>query len=429
MKLLTKTSLNYLSVTLFVFMFAAIAFYYLLRSQVNQNINIELEKRKAGIINQLLSAHSSVVTPPNQNERVVITPLSKAKSPRLDFCDTLFYDFAGQKYIPFRQLGFIASFNGNQFYIQIYKSLEETDNLIIRIFLIMTVLVFLIIITLLITIRHTSRRAWNSFYETINKLNLYDINSQSGFSLQGSEVKEFDDLNKGLETMMERIKKDYQNMKEYTENASHELQTPLAIISMKMELLLQSKTLNEKQMKAVMEAYEASNRLSRLNQTLMLLAKIENRQFPESKPVNPQQVIEEQIEMVEDLIESKGIKLQKHFEENVVVMMNPYLADILCANLIKNAIRHNIPGGNISISVTHDRISIANSGKELKMDKNELFGRFRKQSNAPESLGLGLAIVQKISEVYGFNVRYDYEGDMHQFVVDFHKAAQEKPNK
>jgi len=418
MKLLTKTSLNYLSVTLFVFMFGTIAFYFLLRHQVNQNINLELEKRKNSIVNQLLSAHSSVYTPSNQNEKVIILPLKEVKTPRFNFFDTIFYVNNESKYVPFRQLGFKAKFNNNEYYIQIFKSLEETDNLIVRIFMIMTILVFLIIAALLITVRLTSLRAWNVFYDTIKKINNYDINLHNEFSLKQSDIKEFDDLNRVLIAMTERIKKDYSNMKEYTENASHEIQTPLAIINMKMEMLLQSETLNENQLKAVIDAYEASNRLSKLNKTLLLLAKIENRQFPESKPINPQALIDSQLESLEDLIASKKISVERNFEPGVSLTMNPYLADILFANLIKNAIRHNLTGGELIIRITTDFISISNSGTELKIDKTSLFQRFHKQSSSPESLGLGLAIVQKICEVYGYKVSYAYENNRHHFRVD-----------
>ena len=417
MKLLTKTSLNYLSVTLFVFMFGTLVFYYLLRSQVNQNINIELEKRKNSIISQLLSVHSSGLTPSNQNEKIVITPLKEIKNPQLNFCDTIFYTKNGKKYIPFRQLGFITNFNNSNYYIQIYKSLEETDNLIIRIFFIMVILVFMIIITLLIIVRHTSLRAWNVFYDTIKNINNYDINSHNEFSLKKSEVKEFDDLNRVLIAMTERINRDYSNMKEYTENASHELQTPLAIINSKMELLLQSDNLDEKQLKAVMDAYEATNRLSKMNKTLLLLAKIENRQFPESKLISPQKLINYQLENLEDLIESKKIKVVKHFDEDIVIEMNPYLAEILLSNLIKNAIRHNLNGGELIIQISHNLICISNSGNELKADKRSIFDRFHKQSFSPESLGLGLAIVQKICEVYDFKIRYVYKNMQHQFCV------------
>lgn len=421
MKLLTKTSLNYLSVTLLVFMFGTIAFYYLLRNQVNQNINIELEKRKEVINSQLLSAHSSVRTPPNHNEKVIITLLKDVPTPKLNFYDTLFYNDFAKKYTPYRQLGFIASFNNTQYYIQIFKSLEETDNLIIRVFIIMTILVFLIIIALLITIRITSLRAWNVFYDTINKINDYDINSHNEFSLKQSDVKEFDELNNVLKSMTERINKDYSNMKEYTENASHELQTPLAIINAKMELLFQSENLDEKQMKAVSDAYDASNRLSKLNKTLLLLAKIENRQFPESKPVDPTTLIDIQLETLEDLILSKNISVIKQFENEVTLNMNPYLADILFSNLLKNAIRHNISGGELIINIKTNSFEISNSGKNTAIDKDSIFERFHKQSSSPDSLGLGLAIVQKICEVYNFNISYHYENDLHKFVIDFNR--------
>ena len=422
MKLLTKTSLNYLSVTLFVFMFATIAFYYLLRHQVNQNINIELEKRKTSILNQLLSAHADVYSPPNQNEKVIFTPLKTINAPQLNFYDTLLFEFHDKKYVPFRQLGFVANFNNTAYYIQIFKSMEETDNLIVRIFISMTLLVILIIITLLITVRHTSLQAWNVFYDTIKKINNYDINAHDEFSLKQTEVKEFDDLNRVLIAMTDRIKKDYSNMKEYTENASHELQTPLAIINLKMELLMQSENLDEKQMKDIVDAYEASNRLSKLNKTLLLLAKIENRQFPESKPIQPQTIIDHQLESLEDLIDARKIEIVRQYEDEVVLMMNPYLAEILFANLIKNAIRHNISGGKLIISLSNQLIKISNSGAELNIDQALLFERFHKQSSSPESLGLGLAIVRNICEVYGFNINYLYENELHHFGLDCSKA-------
>lgn len=423
MKLLTKTSLNYLSVTLFVFLFATIAFYNILRHQVNQNINIELEKRKNTIVNQLLSAHSSLQTPANQNEKVIITPINQVKSLQLNFYDTLFFQFHEKKYVPFRQLGFIAEINNEEFYIQIYKSLEETDNLIVRVFFIMTVMVILIIIVLLITVRHTSLVAWNVFYDTIKKINQYDINSHNEFTLKQSEVKEFDDLNRNLKAMTERIKKDYSNMKEYTENASHEMQTPLAIINSKMEILLQSDNLNEKQMKAVADVYEASNRLSKLNKTLLLLAKIENRQFPDTKNINPKELINNQLENLEDLVLSKQLKVELHNEKDIEILMNPYLAEILLANLIKNAIRHNIIGGNLIINANKNKICISNSGVDKEIDTSKLYERFHKNSSSPDSLGLGLAIVQKICEVYHFSINYSYQNQMHSFCIDFKSSS------
>lgn len=419
MKLLTKTNLNFLTISLFIFMFGVGTFYYLLRYQVNENINYELEKRKHGITNQLGSAHSSNKEPINPNEQIIVKPYFAESNNISSYSDTVLYDSETQRYVPYRKLGFITNFNNQSYYIQIFKSLEETDMLIVRIFLITTILIILMIIILLLLNRITSRNAWNAFYETIDTLSKYDINSQNDLSLKKADVKEFDDLNNVLKKMTDKIKEDYVNLKEYTENASHELQNPLAIINAKMELLLQSGDLSENQYKAVVAAYEASNRLSRLNKTLLLLAKIENRQFPESEEIQPDLKIDSQIEYFEDLILSKGIMIKKEYHNPSKISMNPFLSEILFSNLIKNAIRHNFENGELDIELSEKTLTISNTGPLLKIDPKSVFERFNKSSSSPDSIGLGLALVKKICEIYGFNPSYNYENERHQFVIAF----------
>ena len=421
MRLLTKITLNLLSISLFIFLFGMVAFYYLLRHQVDQNINSELEKNKKSINTQLASDHSTNNLPYNLNLKVLITPLNNPRPP-VSFRDTLLYDKVENSYSLYRQLGYSETINNQTYYIQIFKSLEETDRLIVRIVIIMNLMIIIIIITLLIANRFSSRQDWKVFYETIEKINNYDVDSRDPFILNHSDIKEFYDLNRVLETMTERITNDYLNLKEYIENASHEIQTPLAIINSKMELLLQWGDMKEKQYKIVADAYEASNRLSRLNKTLILLAKIENRQFPESTPVNPEIMINHQLESIEDLILSKKIKITRQFDSGVTIYMNPYLAEILFVNLIKNAIRHNIKGGDLIIEVSKNRLEIANSGPPLQMDQKLLFKRFHKSSSSPESLGLGLAIVHKICVLYGFKIGYSYQNETHIMHVDFAKG-------
>ena len=421
MRLLNKITLNLLSISLFIFLFGMVAFYYVLREQVDQNINLELEKREKSINKELDSVHSTTNPTVNLSEKVLITLLDKPR-PLVSFSDTLLFNPDENKYAIYRQLGFVKNIGDQSYFIQIFKPLEETDRLIVRIVMMMNLLIIIIIITLLIANRHSSRQDWKVFYDTINKINNYDVNSFEAFTLKRSDIKEFADLNRGLLTMTERIKNDYLNLKEYIENASHEIQTPLAIINSKMELLMQWGDMKEKQYKIVADAYDASNRLSRLNKTLILLAKIENRQFPESSPVNPTIMINHQLESLEDLINSKKIKVTKRFENDITIHINPYLAEILLVNLIKNAIRHNITGGDLIIELTKHSFEIANSGPPLQMDPAMLFERFHKSSSSPESLGLGLAIVQKICTLYGFKVGYNYNNEMHVMHVEFAKG-------
>ena len=419
MKLLTKNSLNLLSLTLFVFLFGIIAFYYLLRLEVDKSINRELDKRKFNIINQLTHDKSFKNLTPFQNEKIRISAIKNTATHTSTYYDTLIFDQSLKSIVAFRQYGFVTNFNNQKYYIQIFKSLEETDNLIVRIFLIMTLLVIAIIIPLILINRYSSVQIWKDFYDTIKKINNYDINSHELFILNQSDIKEFNELNKVLVKMIDRIKLNYINMKEYAENASHEIQTPLSIINAKMELLLQSGDMKEKQLKSVLDAYEASNRLSRVNKTLLLLAKIENRQFPESKPINPGNFVDYQLDILEDLILSKKLEITTRYDENALINMNPYLAEVLFSNLIKNAIRHNIVGGKISVELTLNYLIISNSGSELKSNPEDLFKRFYKSSSSKESLGLGLAIVQKICEVYDFKLHYTYQNHLHCIRVGF----------
>jgi signal transduction histidine kinase len=418
LRLLNKITLNLLSLSLFICLIGIVAFYYILRQQVDQNINLELQKRRVSINKDFDAIHSPVNQSVNLSDTVLITPLTQPRAAER-FSDTLLFNREENRYQLYRQLGFVKRILNHDYYIQIFKPLEETDRLIIRIVMIMNILVIIIILILMIANRLSSRQDWKVFYDTIAKINNYDVNSHEAFSLIHSDIKEFEDLNRVLAAMTERIKNDYLNLKEYIENASHEIQTPLAIINSKMELLLQSGDMKEKQYKALADAYEASNRLSRLNKTLILLAKIENRQFPESKLVNPAAMINYQLESLEDLILSKKIKLVKQLDSEVTILMNPYLAEILFVNLIKNAIRHNIPGGDLIIELSKERLGIANTGTALQMDPEILFKRFHTSSASPESLGLGLSIVQKICNMYGFKVTYSYQNGMHKLRVDF----------
>lgn len=417
MKLLTRTNLNFLSISLFIFLVGLIVFYFLLRKQVDANINAELAKKESNIRSELNMAHGMEKAPQSPADKIVIVPAPADETVRA-FTDTILFDERAKYYVPHRQLEFTTEINGQKFLVKIYKSLAETDSLIVRILLLLTIVVVMLIVALLVLNLHTSQKAWHSFYDTLEKVSHYDLNSQQEFSLQSSDIKEFNDLNGVLKAMTDRIKNDYYNLKEYTENASHEIQTPLAVITSKLEVLLQSDKLPENELKTITDALEASSKLSRLNKTLLLLAKIENRQFPETKEVDLKELIQHHLENFEELIETKQIQV-KLPESSFPVKMNPFLADIMIANLIKNGLRHNVKGGKLEFDINEERLIVSNSGEKIQGDEEQLFNRFYKASSSDKSTGLGLAIVQKICEVSGFQVQYAYNDNLHQFSIFF----------
>ena len=167
-------------------------------------------------------------------------------------------------------------------------------------------------------------------------------------------------------------------------------------------------------MKAIQTVYEAAGRLSKLNQSLLLLTKIDNQQFQTKEPINLSQTIENQIINFEDFITGKQISITKNLDTAVELSINPNLLDILISNLLINSIKHNLRNGTISVVLTHKKLTIQNTGKPLVNSPNDFFGRFKKHNTESDSLGLGLAIVKKICDTNNLKIDYQYQNNLHQ---------------
>lgn len=207
-------------------------------------------------------------------------------------------------------------------------------------------------------------------------------------------------------------------LKEFTENASHEIQTPLAVINSKIEMCLQDEHLSPEQAKMLVDASYAVNSLVNLNKSLITLTKLDNNQVDPPSEVNVSDKIYKRLNLFEEFIQEKDIDLDLKIDNSVIIKIDITLAGILFDNLIKNAIRHNLDtGGKINIEVTQQFIKIANTGAEPKVSPDKFFERFYKDGNQ-ESLGLGLAIVKKICDIYGFKISYGYTQGLHEVIVN-----------
>jgi signal transduction histidine kinase len=220
--------------------------------------------------------------------------------------------------------------------------------------------------------------------------------------------------------MATQIYNDFESQKEYTENVSHELQTPLAIISSKADELMQADNLSKEQMDQFALLLETTNRLSKINQALIFLTKIDNRFYTEGSTFSLNDLIKEKLSLFEDAIQDKNIKLELDLLDITHAYMNPYLAETLIINLIKNAIVHNEKGGVLRISLSNNTLSISNSGSPLSFNESDIFKRFTRSNENKKSLGIGLSIVQRICDLYTFNIAYSY-ADEHQFKINFKK--------
>jgi signal transduction histidine kinase len=214
---------------------------------------------------------------------------------------------------------------------------------------------------------------------------------------------------------------EYASVKEFSENASHELQTPLAVVQSKLELLTETQ-INETQAALMADMQRAIEKLSRINRSLTLLTKLENHEFVPSD-IKFCKIVKDQLLQYEDRIALKQITTLQQLDKNVLTHMHPALADILVSNLLSNAIRHNIEGGAIVVTLTQQELCISNTGLPPELHTEELFQRFKKSNQSADSTGLGLAIVKQICRTCNFTARYDYDAGWHHLIISFDKTV------
>ena len=275
------------------------------------------------------------------------------------------------------------------------------------------IVILLLILTIFFVNTIILRNALRPFYENLEILKNFSVEDKQSITLQDTEVDEFRELNASLIKLTNKIKSDFTNLKEFTENASHEMQTPLAIMQSKSEILMQSSNLDKDQTQQITAIYSATQRLSKLNKTLLLLSKIENQQFGVKEEILVNDTIEKHLEIFEDFIENKNITISKKYTLNVKIHANPMLFDMVISNIISNAIKHNFKNGNINITTTDLFFSFSNSGTPLNIASKSVFERFIKDSKASDSFGLGLAIVKKVCDTNNWQINHSYVENEH----------------
>jgi signal transduction histidine kinase len=275
-----------------------------------------------------------------------------------------------------------------------------------------------LLVFILLLNRMLSKRLWRPFYESLEKLHGIELKKMEHISFTPSSIKEFNQLHSALKAMITRIHADYQSIKELTEDAAHEMQTPLAIAESKLELLLQDETLSDAQLHAIAQSSEALERLARLNHSLLLLAKIENHQYDTSQPESLQHVTHQYLGLLDELIKDKKLTMETQLTNDTTWQMPAALADMLISNLMGNAIRYNYTGGKITLHLDDQQFTVSNTSSWPAIPQQQLFQRFKKGGAVLDSSnGLGLAIVKKICDTYNLPIHYNFENGVHTFTI------------
>jgi len=267
--------------------------------------------------------------------------------------------------------------------------------------------------------QHRVRLLRTQLQQIISTLEQFDVEEPEKVVFQKSPFNLFNELNENILELIEHIRSNYQANRQFTQNASHELQTPLAIIKGHVELLFNSPRLKEKEIESLGVIMQNTNRLSKLNHALILLSKIENNRYSDFEKINIQEIIQDILTNFKDLINLQEIEIEEIYYNDLVIDMSETLAEILFANLFSNAIRYNVADGFIRIKIEDQTVAITNAGEILTVPTESLFKRFKRESTVEESLGLGLSIVKRICDSHDIDIQYIHQHGLHKIVLTF----------
>ena len=421
MKLLNK-SLIHLSIWLFVIIgLWSVFFYFNMLNEIKESIDEGLDNYKRQIIYNI-EKDPSLLNKNNFDEGFFALreiPKSKSLTDIDTYTDTLMYmqdaDDKELELEPVRMLGTAFENHGRFYELKIINSMVEEDDLVKELFREALGLYLLLIAAIIFINRFILKRLWKPFYLFLNQLKNYRVGKSSDLPEAKTNTQEFTDLQKAVTILLQHNIETYEQQKQFIGNASHELQTPLAIATNKLELLIEKGDLSTEQAGNIAEIMNIIERLVRLNKSLLLLTKIENKQFLDNQTVSLNTVIQQSITDLEEMAVFKKIEISVYDTGDLSVVSDSSLAQIVVSNLLRNAIFHNVENGNVDIYVSEKSLKIINTGIEKPIDTQQLFSRFYKSETHTNGSGLGLAIVKAICDLYGFSLLYTYQGNKHIF--------------
>ncbi len=418
MKLTTKTIIYYLLISLPLLLIAGLFSYYLICSELKDGTDEALFKEKINCEKQIQLFNQPKTIYLSLDSLLSIKPIAFTKN-NYFYIDTLIYDKLEGEQLNYRVLKSFYTTKNQSYLITLSKPTLEDDELMEGLYSAFALIIVFLLIAFFVVNWFIAKTLWKPFYTTLQQLNNYDLKDNALTNFKNASTKEFQQLNVALNKMTEKIYLDYAQQKQFTENASHEMQTPLAIIKIALDNLFQSPNLKEEELLILQNIETATNKLSQLNKALLLLTKIENNQFNTSQKINLNTLIASLINDYQLIYEAKNVSLSLLLNQEITIQLNPILAELLIGNLINNAYKHNMVNGTIEIKLENNSFIISNSGNELSFNKNDLFKRFKKDDTSKDSLGLGLAIVKSITDNYNYTISYTDTNSQHIFTLKF----------
>ena len=418
-KLLNKTLSYYLIFGGLMILIVMPSYYFFYNKYYVHEIDEYLLSQKENIYKKSLKTLSLEDIPDwnkyNDNEEIIT---DNGQTEENIYTTAYIYDTHEGEEEAYRVLNSKIQIEGMNHILIIRLSMFEAKKIIWSGTILQLVFFFLLLLGFASITRFIYKKLWKPFYRTLSDIEQFNIRSNEIPVFPKTDTQEFTQLNKVVEILINNSVQAYKTQKEFTENASHEMQTPLAIFQSKLDILLQQQDLTQEQLSIMQSLYDAASRLTRMNKNLLLLAKIDNLQFLETQQLNVSAILNEPLVILAEQAEANKIQIETNIEDtDLTVQANKTLLESLINNLIINAVRHNIPNGKISISLQSYLLTITNTGTDKPLDETIIFHRFGCMNEGTKGSGLGLAIVRQICSLYGWKISYTYQNGRHQFVI------------
>jgi len=416
MKLFAKYNRISIVATVIVFVVGSAAFYFVLRLVLIRQLDDTLRTEQTEI-GAYIQKHDQLPEVMNAYNQEITFSAIQFPRPAVAYFSEKIWLPESKEYEWSRKLTFGITVAGKNYQVTVSKSQVETEDLLQMVIMIGAGMIALILLAGYAINRVAIKRLWKPFYRTVQEVEQYQLAKQQALQLPVSGTSEFDLLNQRLISMTERAQLDYLVVKEFSANAAHEMQTPLAVIRTNTEAMMQDEQVLQQHNKSIQTINQSVNRLTRLNHDLLLLARIENRQFPLQEEIDLDKIVQQKTEELAELMTSLQINLQLHLTP-VRISCNHHLAEVIVNNLVNNALRYNKEGGIIIIELTPQHITISNTSVLPALEKDKISRRFyRHPETKAEGNGLGLSIVKQVCNVTGFTLQYDYQKEMHIFSI------------
>lgn len=425
MKLLNQ-SIKHISISIFAIIgIWGVVFFFNMIAEIKENVDDGLDNYKRQIIYKAHQDTTLLSQIDFDESFYAIREISKENAQHFkdQYTDTLIYiqdiKASSPKLDPTRMLTTAFKDGGRYYELKVINPMVEKDDLIERLLWNMIWLYTILIITIVFINNMVLQRLWKPFYHLLLQLQNFRLGTRQNLPEVETKTKEFKDLQEAVGLLLSHNISVYEQQKQFIGNASHELQTPLAIAMNKLELLVEEGNLKEKQVEGIAETLHIVERLIRLNKSLLLLSKIENKQFLDEKPVNINQTVEQGLHDLYEAADFKKVSVEIKKKVEIFKIMDPALAEILIYNLLRNAVFHNISDGKIIIELEKNQLRICNTSEEEALVESQIFKRFYKSKAKQGSTGLGLSIAKAIADIYEIEVSYAFQNKKHCFSLRF----------